>query len=327
MSDTNHHLPGDTNQPRNFCLDIGGSFIKLGIGNAQTLNEIGSVPTPTDTYRAYIGSIVDLLLSNGFANPDRLGISITGVIDRDKGAVNSAQLPFLASVNFCKDLASALRQENSGLVANPIIIENDADCFAIAEATHGAGRGFDNVFAIILGTGVGGAQIYQQNLIRGFGGSSGEWGHGPFVQNQDGTLPDFIPQIACTCGQKGCVNTIGGARGLEAIHRTSGKQKLNSQQIIDGWAAADADCSRTVARYVSIVGNALALTLNITGAQIVPAGGGLSNAPALLEALNHDVQGKILQPRPDPLIVKGTFGKNGGLWGINALLLNQARQT
>lgn len=217
-----------------------------------------------------------------------------------------------------------MQRVSSGIFEHVIIIENDADCFAIAEATHGPGRGFDNVFAIILGTGVGGAQIYQQNLIRGFGGSSGEWGHGPFVQNQDGRLPDFIPQIACTCGQMGCINTVGGARGLEAIHTASGNQQLDSRQIIEGWSAADAGCSQSVARYISIVGDALALTVNITGAQIVPVGGGLSNALQLLSALNNDVQSKILLPRPDPLIVKGTFGKNGGLWGINAQLLGQA---
>ena len=306
-----------------YCLDIGGSFIKLGTGDGNGLEEAGTIATPSE-YGAFVDRTAAFLETNGFAPQDRLGVSIAGSIDADNGSVHAAQLPFLASVDFASDLAAALKARLGGPMGQAIRVENDADCFAMAEATFGAGRAFDNVFAIILGTGVGGAQVYRGALLRGFGGTAGEWGHGPFIQKQDPSLAGFVPQFACACGQKGCINTIGGARGLEAMHAAAGNPMRDSKGIIDGWADGDTGCSETVASYVSLLSDALALTLNITGARIVPVGGGLSNAPALLSVINGEVQRKILQPRPEPLVVKGQTGQNGGLWGIYAQLLKEA---
>lgn len=311
--------------PNNFCLDIGGSFIKLGIGTGPSLKEVASTPTPIRHYDSFLQSIVDILRSNGFATDDRLGISITGAIDRAGGHILSSQLPFLGQVQLAIDLARALQQAIGWGHENAVVIENDADCFALAEAHFGAGRAYENIFAIILGTGVGGAQVYRKRLIRGFGDTSGEWGHGPFVQRQNPSAPGFVPQLVCPCGQKGCINTIGGARGLEIIHGVSGDEDMDSRQIIDGWMAGDAACAKTVQSYVAVVSDALALTLNITGAQIVPVGGGLSSAQPLLSALDAAVQTKVLLPRPAPLLIKGATGENGGLWGMHAQLLNPSQ--
>ena len=305
---------------RHFCLDIGGSFIKLAIGEGRDLHEVDSAPTPAE-YQAFLSRTVAMLLTAGLQPQDRVGVSIAGSIDSHTDAIKAAQLPFLSHVRFVPDLASRLAERLSTPLARPILVENDADCFAMAEAHFGAGRKADNVFAIILGTGVGGAQVYRGMLLRGFGGTAGEWGHGPFIQKQDLSLPGSVPQFACACGQKGCINTIGGARGLEALHAAAGNTFCNSREIVSGWSAGDAACSRTIATYVAALSDALALTLNITGAQIVPVGGGLSNATDLLNAIAAEVQRKVLLPRPEPFIVKGETGQNGGLWGIHAQLL------
>jgi N-acetylglucosamine kinase len=306
---------------RHFCLDIGGSYIKLAIGEGDSLSEIGSAPTPSD-YGTFLSRTAGMLIDAGLAPRDRVGIAIAGSIDTGTAAIGAAQLPFLANVRFAPDLASSLAGKLGAPLGSPIIVENDADCFAMAEAHFGAGRGADNVFAIILGTGVGGAQVYRGELLRGFGGSAGEWGHGPFLQKQDPSLPAYVPQFACACGQKGCINTIGGARGIEALHAAAGNALADSRAIVDGWTAGDPACGATMAAYVSLVSDALALTLNITGARIVPVGGGLSQAPALLAALGSALQGKVLLPRPEPVIVRGETGHNGGLWGIHAQLLS-----
>lgn len=305
---------------RHFCLDIGGSFIKLAIGEDGALHDVDSVPTPSG-YGPFLDRVADLLLSADLTPEDRVGVSIAGSIDAHTAAIRAAQLPFLAQVQFAPDLAAELTRQMDAPLAAPIAMENDADCFALAEAHFGAGRGADNVFAIILGTGVGGAQVYRGMLLRGFGGTAGEWGHGPFVQKQDMSVPGAVPQFACACGQIGCINSVGGARGMEALHAANGHAFLNSRSIVEGWSAGDPACSRTIASYVSIVSDALALTVNITGAEIVPVGGGLSNAKALLEALQSEVQRKILLPRPEPFIVKGETGHNGGLLGIHAHML------
>ena len=303
-----------------YCLDIGGSYVKLGTGNGNDLRETDAIATPTQ-YGAFLDRTTGLMVSAGFGPKDRLGVSIAGSIDAGNGSVHAAQLPFLAGVDFAADLEAALGARLGAPLRDAIRVENDADCFALAEATFGAGRGFENVFAAILGTGVGGAQVYRGELIRGFSGSAGEWGHGPFIQKQEPGIPGFVPQFACACGQKGCINTIGGARGLEAMHAAAGHPLCDSKAIIDGWTAGDTACTATVASYVSLLSDALALTLNITGAQIVPVGGGLSNAPALLSAIDGEVRHKVLRPRPEPVVIKGQTGRNGGLWGIYALLL------
>lgn len=308
---------------RHFCLDIGGSFIKLAIGKDDSLAEAGSVPTPT-SYDAFLARTVDTLISGGLQANDRVGISIAGSIDADNGSIKAAQLPFLANADFARELGNALSARLGEALHARIAIENDADCFAMAEAHFGVGRGLDNLFAIILGTGVGGAQVYRGELLRGYAGTAGEWGHGPYIQKQDPSKPGYIPQFACACGQKGCINTIGGARGLEALHAAAGNRLADSRQIIDGWSNGDPACSTTIASYVAVLSDALALTLNITGAQIVPVGGGLSSVAELLSVIDNEVRRKTLQARNAPMVVEGQTGRNGGLWGIHAQLLSEA---
>ncbi|MCP5000216.1 MAG: ROK family protein [Hyphomicrobiales bacterium] len=308
---------------RHFCLDIGGSFIKLGIGKDDSLAEVDAVPTPA-SYDAFLARTVDTLMAGGLQADDRVGISIAGSIDADNGSIHAAQLPFLANVGFAPELGSALTARLGEPLHAEIAVENDADCFAMAEAHFGVGQGFDNLFAIILGTGVGGAQVYHGQLLRGYAGTAGEWGHGPFIQKQDPSMPGYVPQFACACGQKGCINTIGGARGLEALHAAAGNPLADSRKIVDGWSDGDPACSATIASYVSVLSDALALTLNITGAQIVPVGGGLSSASDLLSVIDGEVRRKTLQARNKPMVIEGQTGQNGGLWGIHAQLLSEA---
>lgn len=307
--------------PRHFCLDIGGSFIKLGVAEAKTLEQLVERPTPADSLGNFVDDVIQMLMSCGMTAADRLGISITGTIDNSNGAIHAAHLPYLAQANLAVDLAEGLKSKLGTSLQHDIVIQNDADCFALSEARFGAGKNKDNVFAIIIGTGIGGAQVYRGQLIAGFNGAAGEWGHGPFVQRQDPSLPGYVPQLACTCGQSGCINTVGGARGLEAIHVSREQRMLDSRQIVEGWKSGDTSCGRSISTYLSIVSDALSIAINITGAEIVPVGGGMSGAGALLDALNSAVQKKVLLRRPDPLLVKGNLGENGGLWGIHARLM------
>ncbi len=316
----------DTGMPRHYCIDIGGSFVRLAVGDGQTLNQIAERPTPVGNLTDFLDGVTETVLAGGMHASDRLGISITGSIDASNGTVQAAHLPFLTEIDLAANLENALGQFFGEPMRHSIIIQNDADCFAQAEARFGAGKDRDNVFAIIIGTGIGGAQVYRNRLIRGFGGAAGEWGHGPFVQKQDPSLQGHLPQIACSCGQTGCINTVGGARGLEAIHLFHNHQTLDSRQIVDGWISGDKACRRSISSYISIVSDALAVALNITGAEIVPVGGGMSSAGKLLEALNGAVQQKVLLPRPDPLLVRGKLGEDGGLWGIYARMLAESSE-
>lgn len=309
---------------RHFCLDIGGTYIKLASGDDTGLGKADMVATPTGR-AAFMERTVDLVVSAGIAPQDRLGVSIAGSIDSGSGSVDAAQLPQLAGTDFASELARQVGKRIGAALQHRVSVENDANCFALAEAHFGAGRGFDNVFAIILGTGVGGGQVCRGDLVRGFGGTQGEWGHGPFVQKQDPLSDGYIPQFTCGCGLTGCIDTVGGARGMESIHAAAGNARIDSKAIVAGWLDGEKSRGATISSYVGVLSDALAIAANITGAEIIPVGGGLSNAEELLTAIDGEVQRKVLKQRPGRLVVKGQTGHNGGLWGMHARLMREGQ--
>ena len=187
----------------------------------------------------------------------------------------------------------------------PVLVLNDADCFALAEAKAGAGRGHDNIFAIILGTGVGGGLILNRRLVQGAGGFAGEWGHGPVIRD---------PALLCGCGQVGCLETVGGARGMERLHSFRTGEALAVEEILRRWRAGDGE---TVALWLDLVSGVLALVLNTVGASIVPVGGGLSNDTALIAALDRAVRARILRKQDRPVVVAATTGADSGLIGAS----------
>jgi len=196
-----------------------------------------------------------------------------------------------------------------------VFVFNDANCFALAEAASGSGRGHENVLAVILGSGVGGAQVVGGRVIDGAGGVAGEWGHGTILATRFGAPPQDLPHFACGCGRKGCVNTVGGARGLEALHRALTGAASTSREIVARWKKREAAEARTVAAYMELVGQPLAYAVNITGAAIVVAGGGLATDAAFVAALDAAVRERILRRTAQPLVVPSRHAAEAGLAG------------
>ena len=236
-----------------------------------------------------------------------MAISIAGVVDPANGRINVANIPGINGTQLQADLEARF--------ALPFLIANDADCFALAEATLGAGRGAEVVFGIILGTGVGGGLVVNGKIVRGAGGFAGEWGHGPVIPAWIGDPPRRAPLFKCGCGQTGCVDTVGGARGLQRIHQHLHGVELASTQIVENWRGGAAAEAQTLALYAELVSGPLAMVVNTVGANIIPAGGGLSNAPDVLALLDKAVRGKILQKRDAPLIVQAQCKVEPGLVG------------
>jgi N-acetylglucosamine kinase len=287
-------------------FDIGGTAIKSAV--ATTDGRIGGaqrVPTPTHDFAAFAAAMQALIDAGG---PTRgVAISIAGVIDPDNGRIKCANIPCIDGRPLAADLSAAF-----GL---PVWILNDADSFALAEARAGAGRGHRNVFGLILGTGVGGGLVIDGHLVGGPGGLAGEWGHGPVAAQLAGTPPQAIPRFRCGCGQTGCLDTVGGARGLERLHGALGQPALDSRAIIDAWQAGDAAAERTVACFIDLLAGPLAMLVNTVGASILPVGGGLSNSAPLIARLDEAVRAAILRKTDTPIIVPGQSGAEAGLIG------------
>ncbi len=275
------------------AFDIGGTRIKAARLRNGQLEPLGETATPTQDFTAFTAALVAF-----HSTESAIAISITGVVDPATGRIKVANIPCLDGRNVTADLQAALNC--------PVLILNDADCFAMAEATTGAGKSHRNVFGIILGTGVGGGLVLNGQIVTGPGGYAGEWGHGPVVHD---------PAFPCGCGQIGCLDTIGGARGIERLHKHLTGQDASAEAIIAAWKTAP---SPTVARWLDLLSGQLAMVINLIGADIVPVGGGLANDITLIAALDTATRARILRQTDAPLVVPASVSADAGLAGAAA---------
>ena len=268
------------------AFDIGGSRIKAARVSGGLTHPLGAVDTPVNDLTSFAAAMAGFL--DGATS---VAVSIAGVIAPETGRLTVANIPCLNGKAVAVELTEALGM--------PGVVLNDADCFALAEAKRGAGRGHLNVFGIILGTGVGGGLVIDGRLVTGAGGFAGEWGHGPVVCH---------PALPCGCGQVGCLDTVGGAKGMERLHLALTGEALSSREIVS-------DRPETLARWLDIVSGPLAMLLNVVGASVVPVGGGLGNDPALIGLLDRAVRAKMLHHAQTPIVVPAVCGADAGLIG------------
>ena len=305
--------------PTAYCVDMGGSFIKFGVAfGPGDVDLREKVPTPIDSWPDLIAAMAALIKRWGSSDDAGLplAISTTGLFNVRTGTVTAANIPCLSGHDVVSELSAYL--------GRPVLIANDADCFALAEANVGLGRGHDVVFCAIMGTGIGGGLVAGGRLVRGAAGVTGEWGHGPIVRTEV-TLPGLtdpvrVPRFPCGCGQVGCTDTIGGARGIERLHHHLHGARATSHEILDAWELGDAAAVRTVAVFLELLSEPLAFAVNITGASIVPVGGGLASRTALIAALDQHVREHTLIRFAEPLVVPGTQVADGGLVGMSVLV-------
>nr|WP_314544043.1 ROK family protein [uncultured Massilia sp.] len=291
------------------CFDIGGSAIKCAVATADgRIGDLHRVPTPLHDFGAFTAAMQALIDAGG---PSRgVAIAIAGVVDPQDGRIKCANIPCIDGRTLADDLAVAF--------GFPVWIINDADSFALAETHAGAARGHANVFGLILGTGVGGGLVLGGRLIGGPGGFAGEWGHGPVAAQVAGMPPRPIPRYRCGCGQTGCLDTVGGARGLERLHlvlHPSQDGAPDSRAIIAAWQAGDARAEVTVACFIELLSGPLAMLVNTLGVSILPVGGGLANSAPLIARLDRAVRAAILRKTDAPIIVPGQSGAEPGLIG------------
>ena len=289
-------------------FDIGGSAIKAATASGpESIHALGRVPTPLHDFAEFHAALAQFIAAGGAPAGSPVAISITGVIDPDTGIATVANI---ACIN-----GRPLAAELSAILDRPVLVANDADCFVLAEAHAGAGRGHRVVFGAILGTGVGGGMVVDGKLHSGAGGWAGEWGHGTIVATEVSVPPYDLPHFACGCGRMGCLDTVGGARGIEKLHRHLHQAELGSTAIVELWSAGDAAAAQTVDLYIELVAQPLALVANIVGPDIIPVGGGLGNSAPLIARLDAAVRSRILRKTDRPLVVPAQLTVDAGLLG------------
>lgn len=293
------------------CFDIGGTAIKgAGAWGLDDVRPLARRQTPIHDFDAFVSVLKSAIAEVG-GSPDCIALSITGIIDPDTDKSFIANIPCAHDRPLKADLEAAL-----GL---PVIIANDADCFALAEYGVGAGRGHRVVFSVILGTGVGGALVVDGKLINSAGGFAGEWGHGPVAATRAGNPPLDLPRFPCGCGLEGCLDAICSARGMEKLHSHLTGKSMSAEDILKSWQSGEAEATCTLNVYIDMLSGPLALVVNVTGATIIPVGGGLSNSAALIEALDAAVRARILRRFSRPLVVQAQCTIEPGLVGAAVL--------
>jgi fructokinase len=198
----------------------------------------------------------------------------------------------------------------------PVFIENDANCFALSEATDGAAAGFACVFGVILGTGVGGGVVVNGQTIVGRNAIAGEWGHNPLPW-PDGDLP--APQQACFCGRTGCIESVLSGPALESQYLALAKRSAGAKLIAERAAKGDTQSQAVLAAYATRLAKALAPVINVLDPDVVVFGGGISNIPFVIERARAELPRWVFSDCCETEFRVNRWGDSSGVRGAARL--------
>ena len=289
-------------------VDLGGTKIE-GVVLGDDLVPLERRRVPTERERGYehiieqVAGLVEALRATA-PGSDVVGIGTPGSLSARDGTLKNSNTVCLNGRPLHADLECRL-----GL---RVLIENDANCFALAEARAGAGQGHAMVFGVILGTGVGGGLVHDGRLWSGPQHIAGEWGHHAID-------PAGPP---CYCGQRGCVETLLSGPALEAAYRAAGGPPLAAAEIAARAATGERAARDVVDRYLDRFGRALANVIDVLDPDVVVLGGGLSKLEALYDCGRAAVARYVFNDELRTPIVPNRLGDSAGVIGA-ALLARQ----
>ncbi len=238
-----------------------------------------------------------------FGPAGSVGIGIPGAISPATGLVKNANSTWLIGRPLQTDIEAAL--------GRAVAVANDADCFALSEATDGAGAGAATVWGVILGTGVGGGIVVHGRLLAGPNAIAGEWGHCPLPWPAD----DERPGPACYCGQAGCIETFLSGPGFARDFCAHGGPDIPPAEIAARAEAGDARAAAAVDRYVDRLARASATVINIVDPTVIVLGGGMSNLSALYARVPARWPRYVFSDRVDTRLSPPRFGDSSGVRG------------
>jgi fructokinase len=290
-------------------IDLGGTKIEgAAVDAAGSVRVRRRAATPAGDYYATVCAIVGLIraIEQEIGTTAPVGIGNPGAISPDTGLVKNANSTWLIGRPLQRDVETAL--------GRPARFANDANCFALSEATDGAGRGLETVFGVILGTGVGGGIAVKRQILVGANAVGGEWGHNPLPW----PAPEEIPGPPCWCGRSGCLETFLSGPALAADHHRHAGQTLSAAEIARLATAGDPACLATLARYIDRLARGLASVINLIDPAVIVLGGGLSGISALYERVpglwtRHIFSDRVIT-RLLPPVHGASSGARGAAW-------------
>jgi len=295
--------------PLRFGIDLGGTKIEIA-----ALDEAGAavhrerVATPAGDYGATVDATARLVedAERTLGAQGTVGIAMPGAISLATGRVKNANSTWLNGRPLKEDLERRLARE--------VRLANDANCFALSEATDGAAKDAAVVFGVILGTGVGGGIVAHGRILEGANAIGGEWGHNPLP------LPraDDRPLPLCYCGRRACIETYLSGPGLAADHARASGERITATEIAERAANGDARCIQALDRYVDRLARSLALVINIVDPDVIVLGGGLSRIARLYDDVprrwGEHVFSDEVRTRLVPPVHGDASGVRGAAW-------------
>jgi len=283
-------------------IDLGGTKIE-GVVLDPAGRELFRKRVPTERDHGYqhilnrVKTLHDELVNSIAGQPSTFGIGTPGAISPRTGLLKNSN-------TVCMN-GQPVKTDIEKILGRPIEIQNDANCFALAEALMGAGQGCPLVFGVIMGTGCGGGIVYQGKVLAGLQGIGGEWGHMSIDPN--GPL--------CFCGKRGCVETFISGAGLENRYAEQFGLRKPLKEIEKEFYAGETRAVEFMGGFFQNFGRALANLIGILDPDIVVLGGGVSNFEALYSEGLSQVRKLVLTDVMETPIVKNRLGDSAGVLG------------
>ena len=287
-------------------IDLGGTKTEgIGLDASTPVAVRRRVATPRD-YGGTLDAIARIVaeIEADAGRTGSVGVGIPGVVSRATGLVKNANSTWLNGRPLLADLEARL--------SRPVRVANDANCFTLSEAIDGAGQGFETVFGVILGTGVGGGIAIRQRLHEGPNQIAGEWGHNPLPWMTD---EERASAPACYCGKVGCVETFLSGPAFERDHALLSGAWRSSQDIVRAAASGDPYAIQTLDRYENRLARALAAVINLLDPDAIVLGGGMSNLPDLASAVSAALPRYVFSDTVLTKVVSNAHGDSSGVRG------------
>ena len=292
-------------------IDLGGTKIEGAImdssrpGEAlfRLRRETGSAQGYEHILSQIEGVISDLESASGLTRPPMIGIGTPGALEPSTGRLKNSNTTCLNDQPILRDLER--------LTGSKILMANDANCFALAEALVGAAVGSGVVFGVILGTGAGGGVVVNGRILPGLHGIAGEWGHNPLRGESH----------PCYCGRSGCIEGVIAGPSLERFYREQGGDAIRLPEISLRAKGGEKLAIETLERLREKFAESIAAVINILDPDAIVIGGGVGNIPLLYEEQTREsVLAHIFNKELRTRILPPTLGDSAGVFGAALLV-------
>jgi len=287
-------------------IDLGGTKIEIiALDNDGETLLRKRIKTPQGDYKGTLQAIIDLIeyTEKHTGQKGSVGIGTPGSISPMTGFMRNSNSTCLNGKPFVQDLQNQLQRE--------IRISNDANCFALSEAVDGVAKGASVVFGVIIGTGVGGGIVINQQPLMGVNAIAGEWGHNPLPW----ATQDEQQGYDCYCGQQGCIETFLSGTGLERHYQKETGQQHSAKEVVEMSEQGNAICSQLLSDYEERLAKALAHVINILDPDVIVLGGGMSNVNRLYENVPKKWEKYVFSDVVMTRLVAAKYGDSSGVRG------------